>query len=151
MKFSAQEEYGLRCLLALARLGEGASITIPQISQRENLTVSHVAKLMAILRSAGVVKATRGQQGGYQMARQPGQIKVREVLEPLGGRLFDEDDYCDRFQGGECPHTSKCEVKPLWRAIQRAVDLVVDCTTVQDLMDNQVADPSVQLMKARPC
>jgi DNA-binding IscR family transcriptional regulator len=30
MKFSAQEEYGLRCLLTLARLGEGASITIPQ-------------------------------------------------------------------------------------------------------------------------
>lgn len=151
MKFSAQEEYGLRCLLALARLGEGASITIPQISQKEHLTVSHVAKLMAILRSAGLVKATRGQQGGYQMARKPEQIKVKEILEPLGGRLYDEDEFCDRFQGADCTRANGCELKPLWRAIQRAVDLVVDCTTLEDLMQNRVADPTVQMMKPNPC
>jgi len=35
MKLSAQEEYGLRCLLRLGREGEGASLTISELSQRE--------------------------------------------------------------------------------------------------------------------
>ncbi|ARU39689.1 hypothetical protein CCB80_00435 [Armatimonadetes bacterium Uphvl-Ar1] len=63
MKFSAQEEYGLRCLIALARKGVGQSMTIPEISDQEGLTSSHVAKILAILRRSGFVASTRGQSG----------------------------------------------------------------------------------------
>lgn len=121
----------------------------PAISHQEHLTISHVAKLMAILRSAGVVKATRGQQGGYQMARRPVEIKVREVLEPLGGRLYDESEFCDRFQGDGCPHTKECDLKPLWRAIQQSVDTVVDRYTVEDLLEGRIVAPNVHLMGSR--
>jgi len=51
MKLTSQEEYGLRCLLRLAR--EGESLTIPKISQKEGISNFYVAKLMRILRRAG--------------------------------------------------------------------------------------------------
>ena len=71
MKFSSQEEYGLRCLLRIARQGRKASLTIPEISEAEGLSSFYVAKLMRILRRAGLVKSARGQIGGYSLSRPP--------------------------------------------------------------------------------
>src|SRR4051794_21206060 len=98
MKFSAQEEYGLRCLLQIARLGEGGSMTIPEISRVEGLTPTHVAKLTMILRKEGFIRSTRGHGGGYTLARAPEQIAVGEVLAALGGKLYDEE-FCNRHAG----------------------------------------------------
>ena len=67
MKLSAQEEYGLRCLLRLAREGESSSLTIPEISLSEGISNHYVAKLMRILRRGGFVRSARGQAGGYTL------------------------------------------------------------------------------------
>ena len=71
MKLSSQEEYGLRCLLQLARHGDEASLTIAEMSQREGISSPNVAKIMRILRRAGLVASTRGKAGGYTLARPP--------------------------------------------------------------------------------
>lgn len=63
MKLSAQEEYGLRCLLYMARNGESNNHSIPEISRAEGLSVPNVAKLMRILRLGGLVASVRGQAG----------------------------------------------------------------------------------------
>ena len=70
MKLSSSEEYGLRCLLQLARQTPG-SLTIPEISQAEGITHHNVAKLLRILRQGGFVASARGQQGGYALAKPP--------------------------------------------------------------------------------
>ena len=53
MKLSAQEEYGLRCLLRLGAQGDGGNLTIPEISRIEGISPEYVAKLMRILRREG--------------------------------------------------------------------------------------------------
>ena len=50
MKFTAQEEYGLRCLLQIGREGLGGSLTIPEIALRESISIPYVAKLVRLLR-----------------------------------------------------------------------------------------------------
>ncbi len=146
MKFSAQEEYGLRCLVAIARQGSEASLTIPEISRMEGLTPSHVAKLMAILRKSGFVKSTRGQLGGYSLSKEPMKIKIKDVLESLGGRLF-HDGFCDRHSGIEphCVHEGDCLLHPLWTNIQEAVDVVVSRYTLEDVLDQRIPEPLVHL------
>ena len=124
MKLSSQEEYGLRCLLRLARRPE-ASLTIPEISQAEGLSTSNAAKILRILR-----------RGGYSLARPPADIVVGEVLSVLGGRLYDPG-FCDHFAGdGEvCQHSSiDCSVRSLWMSLQQAVDGVLSRTTLADLL-----------------
>lgn len=145
MKFSAQEEYGLRCLLQIARLPGGGSMTIPQISEVEGLTPTHVAKLLMILRKDGFVTATRGQQGGYMLARPANEILVGEVLASLGGRLYD-DEFCARHSGhlDICGHAIDCSVRSLWQVIQSAVDNVVNRLTIADLMAGR-STPNVTL------
>ena len=86
MKFSTQEEYGIRCLLRIARAGAGAGLTSPEISQAEGLSDANVAKLLRILRLGGFVEATRGRVGGYSLARRPADISISEVLHVLVGK-----------------------------------------------------------------
>ena len=136
MKLTSQEEYGLRCLLRLAR--EGESLTIPKISQKEGISNFYVAKLMRILRRGGLVKSVRGQAGGYELARPPDKIVVGEALAILGGRLYDPA-FCEEHSGSEisCTNSVDCSVRSLWRAVQQVVDQVLSKTTLKDLLFNE--------------
>lgn len=146
MKFSAQEEYGLRCMLCLARIEEGESLTIPQISSLEGMTQSHVAKILAILRKSEFIISTRGQLGGYTLAKCSKEILISDLLECLGGRLF-STEFCERHTGIEptCVHESNCAMRPLWQTIQNAVDVAIQGITLSDLVHSNFHDSLVQL------
>jgi Rrf2 family protein len=135
MKLSAQEEYGLRCLLRLGAQGDGRSLTIPEISRAEGISPEYVAKLMRILRRGGLVTSARGATGGYTLSRRADQITSGEALSLLGGRLF-ESDFCERHAGAEslCNHSVDCSIRSLWQALQTAVDKVLTKTTLKDLL-----------------
>jgi Rrf2 family protein len=135
MKFSTQEEYGLRCLIQIAKEGADGSLTIQEIGKREGLTTPHVAKLLMILRKSGLIKSTRGQAGGYTISRAAKDIVVGDVLAVLGGRLYD-DNFCDRHVGTNdvCSHSVGCAVRDLWEDVQEAIDSVVNQITLADLM-----------------
>src|SRR5436309_1871427 len=93
MKITAPEEYGLRCLLRLARAPAGRlpgfpPLTCPEIAAAENLSLPNVNKLMRMLRQAGFVKPSRGFRAGYFLARPPEEIRLGAVLLALGEPLF---------------------------------------------------------------
>lgn len=144
MKFSAQEEYGLRCLLAVARQEDGS--TIPEVARDEGLSIPHVAKLLAVLRKLGYIVSMRGQNGGYSLARPASQITVGRVIADLGGRLYDTG-YCNRHSGlGDlCVHKGQCAIGPLWTKVQKAVDEILESVTLQDLMDR------ADVLEAKAC
>ena len=135
MKLSTQEEYGLRCLLQLGRKGELGAITIPELSQLEGLSQANVAKIMRVLRRGGFVRSTRGQAGGYTLAKPVEAVSIGEVLALLGGRLFDSG-FCDRHSGIEalCTHLPDCSIRPVFRQIQGAVDQVLSGLTLKSLL-----------------
>ena len=138
MKLSTQEEYGLRCLLQLARAGEGASLTITEMSEREGISSPNVAKIMRILRRAGLVKSTRGKAGGYRLTRPAAEVRALAVLSALGGRLFDTT-FCDRHAGVErhCLNTRDCSIRPVLRGLQQAVDHVLGELTLASLLPSE--------------
>mgnify|MGYP001350176160 CR=1 FL=1 len=136
MKLSAQEEYGLRCLLHLAGQVSGTSLTIPKISQAEGISHHNVGKMLRILRQGNFVESERGQHGGYVLARPPEHIVIADVLAVLGGRLFDSS-FCEHHTGIEsnCTHSlSSCSVRALWGRVQEAVDQVLTKLTLRDLL-----------------
>ncbi|MGH9418160.1 MAG: RrF2 family transcriptional regulator [Terriglobales bacterium] len=143
MKFSSQEEYGLRCLLRLGMRHptDGAapgSLTIAEVSRQEGLSAAYVAKLMRVLRTGGLVTSARGAAGGYVLARAPERISVGEALAVLGGRLY-EPQFCKEHSGDErvCTHSVDCSLRSLWRSLQLVLDQVLDKTTLRDLLCNE--------------
>lgn len=140
MKISAQEEYGLRCLLRLA-CSEGESATLPELAAAEGLSVPHVAKLMTVLRQAHLVESVRGRSGGYRLARPPEDINLGALLLILGEPLFDEADYCQRHAGiapgGVCVNHSSCSVKALWQTLGEWMRQTLERISLADLIRHE--------------
>jgi iron-sulfur cluster assembly accessory protein len=138
MKFSAQEEYGLRCLITIAR---GECTTIPEISKREGLSEAHVAKLLSTLRKANLITSTRGQSGGYALTKPASETYLSEVIDVLGGRLYDEG-FCERHSGigGTCNHSSGCTIRSVWHEVQVAVDSVLSRVTLEDIVRGEMEE-----------
>ncbi|MDA0333733.1 MAG: Rrf2 family transcriptional regulator [bacterium] len=137
MKLSAQEEYGLRCLLQVARQPQGQSVTIPEIADAEGVSPHNVARYLGALRKGGIIGSERGQHGGYTLAREPSSIVVAEVLAALGDPLYDPS-FCNHFTGAgdTCQHTAvDCSIRGLWMQVQNAVDDVLARINLQQLLD----------------
>lgn len=138
MKLSSMEEYGLRCLLQIARAGQGASLTIAEMSEREAISAPNVAKIMRVLRRGGLVRSTRGKSGGYTLARAATEVRALDVLAVLGGRLFDTG-FCDRHAGlsGNCLNTRECSIRPVLAGLQQAIDHVLGELTLASLLRSE--------------
>src|SRR5437867_10039135 len=142
MKVSAQEEYGLRCILQIARhqrSGRSNPLTLAEIAREEGLTVPHVAKLIRTLRKAGLVKSTLGRTGGYVLTRDATRISVAEVLAALGGgRLYDAS-YCDRHAGDlkVCTHMGDCSIRSLWGVLEELLERVLRRTMLSELISGE--------------
>lgn len=141
MKVSATEEYGLRCMLQLARWQQENSpqpLALAEMAREEGLTVPHVAKLIRTLRKAGLVKSVLGRTGGYILSRRAEQISVAEVLGSLGGRLFDTD-YCARFSGEQaiCTHMGDCSIRSLWGVLGTLLERVLSQTKLSELISSE--------------
>ena len=152
MKFTALEEYGLRCILHLARKEvdrddgdvsgsqEGASLTLGEIAEQEGLTQQYAGKIFRILAKAGLVESERGRKGGYHLTRRPEEITISDVLTALGGKFF-ERRLCGRYTGDRtfCVHTTNCAIRSVWTEVQQAVDQVLETNTLRDLVARERA------------
>ncbi|MCI0463388.1 MAG: Rrf2 family transcriptional regulator [Gemmataceae bacterium] len=151
MKITAQEEYGLRCLLRVAGAAGGHSLTLPEIAAAEGLSVPYAAKLLSVLRQAGLIESVRGRSGGYRLARSPREIGLGSLLLELGEPLFDEPGYCERHAGtpggSSCVHHDACSLRPLWQTLEHWIRGTLDQITVADLLQSEGS--IAELVRAR--
>ena len=138
MQLLAQEEYGLRCLVELARHGRPEPLTIQEIARAEGLSTDYAAKLLRELRRGGLVASTRGASGGYRLARAPQEISVWDAIQVLGGALFPEAFCaCHPGQRRGCVHDVDCSLRALWRRVDRAVRELLSGITLADLRGSE--------------
>ncbi len=134
MHILAIEEYGLRCLLQVSLHPGPGPITAPEIARREGLGPEYVSRIMAALRSGGLVVSARGAAGGYRLARPADRIDVWEAIQVLGGEFFPEG-FCDCHPGQrrECIHTTDCAIRALWRKVERTLRGALERISLADL------------------
>ena len=138
MKISAQEEYGLRCLLQLARADlEGESLTLGQIAQREGISAANAGKLMWILNKESLVQSQRGIKGGYHLARPASEIRLNQVIHVLDGERA--DSHCKSYTGvlDSCVHTGDCGIRPVIVELHQIVDNALSEITLSQLLGTE--------------
>src|SRR5580698_9606402 len=147
MKITAQEEYGLRCLLRLARGPAQQSLTIVEIAEAEKLSIPYTAKLLSVLRQAGLVESVRGRNGGYALVQPPAAIGLGAVLWALGESLFANPEYCERHAGtegdGGCVHQDNCSLRGLWTSLDHWMRVALDRITLADLLESESRIPEM--------
>ena len=137
MKISAQEEYGLRCLVQLASLPDGESLTLPQIAELEGISTANAGKLMWLLNKAEFVHSTRGTKGGYSLARPAEDIKLNEI-----SKVLDEDvmtKHCDSYTGvlDSCVHKGDCGIRPVIIGLHEIVENALSRITLAQMVGTE--------------
>jgi len=138
MKLTAQEEYGLRCLIQVARRAggpEGTPVSIRAVSEAEGLSLDYTAKLLRVLRQAGLLVSTRGTAGGYTLAAEPSEITVWRAMKVLDSPFYSEA-FCEGHSGkrSSCVHSSACSIRVLWKWVGTALETALDRVTLDDLV-----------------
>lgn len=138
MKFSTQEEYGLRLLLRIAKSDSPNGLTIPEISELEGLSTANVGKILRMMRLSGFIESARGQTGGYKLNKPADQIPIGDILTSLGGKLY-ESGFCDMHSGIEniCTNSIDCSIRSLWKTVQTLLDDVLSKISLQDLLGKE--------------
>jgi Rrf2 family iron-sulfur cluster assembly transcriptional regulator len=138
MKITAQDEYGLRILVRIAKCKDSLGLSIPQLSALEGLSQPNVSKLTRILRIEKLVNSTKGHVGGYVLARPADTITVNDILKAFSGRLFDQE-FCVNHAGTMkvCSNSVDCSIRSLWTIVQSAIDNLLDKITLSDLSNGE--------------
>ena len=134
MKLSTRARYGTRALLDLAlHSGEGA-VLLKDIARRQEISLPYLEHLISPLVAAGIVKSTRGARGGILLLKPPAEIKLSEVLELLEGSMAPVD--CVN-NPKICPRSDLCVTRDIWSEMKKAMNGVLEATTLQDLVERQ--------------
>lgn len=131
MKISTKGRYAVRVMLDLALHDTGECIKVKEIAARQGISEKYLEQIIAVLNRAGYVKSVRGAQGGYRIARDPGEYTVGMILRLTEGSLapvacLDEDREA-------CERCDTCETLEIWKKLYEAINGVVDSVTVADL------------------
>ncbi|MBI4115847.1 MAG: Rrf2 family transcriptional regulator [Candidatus Omnitrophica bacterium] len=87
MKLTKRGEYGLRALLALAMVHGQRTLSLREISSKENLPTKFLEQIMMVLKRSNLVESVKGKHGGYSLSRSPEKITVGEVIRAVDGPL----------------------------------------------------------------
>ena len=115
MKISLKVDYACRVMAELARLhGSGTLAQIDHLAKTEAVPANFLAQILGQLRTHGPISSRRGNQGGYTMARPPGEISLYDILMAVEGGCL---HLSGNFQG-----RSGRRLKQIWDEISE--DLV---------------------------
>ena len=135
MKVSATEEYGLRCLMHLAKAHHlGATVTTPDVAAGEGLPPHYAAKLLVTLRRAGLVQSVRGVKGGVRLARPPEEITIADAFKALSGTAVRTGACMSTDAHVACNRAAACGLRDVWATLTQIVTVLLSRITLADLI-----------------
>lgn len=87
LTISNKSRYGIAALLALAEFYNSGLLQIKDIALRCDIPHQFLEQIFNRLGKAGIIKSTRGKNGGYELAKPPGQITVLQIVNALEGEI----------------------------------------------------------------
>lgn len=135
MKITSKSHYGVQVMTDLAESWGQGPISLAQIAHREHLSHDYLEQLMVPLRRHNLVKAQRGVQGGYLLARAPEEIKFGEIIEALEGEIA---PVVCVAKGGKvyCSSEKFCKSKKVWGKIQKSFLEALNSVNLREALED---------------
>ena len=129
MKISTRGRYALIIMIYLAKNYESNNyITLKEISEKEDISLKYLEKIMALLTKAKLVETLRGASGGYRLNKNPEDYSVLEIIKASEGPIKTVD--CDN----NCTKKDTCISKKLWCDLDNTLNEFFDNKTLKDLL-----------------
>ncbi len=136
MKISTKGRYALRMLIELAEQRDKGFIALKEIADKQNISKKYLEQIIPILNRSGILITNRGYQGGYKLAKEPGEITIGEILRNTEGSLAPVA--CMEQSPNQCERCNECVTLPIWIGLERVVNEYLDGITLQDVLEQKV-------------
>jgi Rrf2 family iron-sulfur cluster assembly transcriptional regulator len=132
MRVSTRGDYAARALLSLALHTEEAPTSVREIAERTALPQPYLEQILLALKGAGIVRSKRGVGGGYVLARDPGDIRLSEIVRAVDGPIT-AGDFGEPHTDGACDHEGQCVLLTIWGAAGSHMRSFLDSFTLADI------------------
>ena len=132
MKITYKGDYALKALLDLALHYDQGVSTINDVAKRIDEPVKFLEKVLLELKKGGFVESKRGNVGGYQLAKNPADITLGQVIRHIDGAI--EPIACVEKGYSNCIDLRKCVFKNIWRKVAQATSDIIDHVNFADLV-----------------
>ena len=131
MTLSTKGRYAVTAMLELTIRNQKGPVTLAEISEDQDISLSYLEQLFANLRKHGLVKGMRGPGGGYQLGKEPTEISVASII-----MAVDEKVDVMKCKGeGNCHDGQKCITHNLWQSLSCQIYTFLDNISLQNLVD----------------
>ena len=135
MQVSQKTQYALRAVFELARRHGCGPTRIGDIAERQAIPPRFLEGILNQLRQAGLLRSVRGSRGGYELALEPTEISVGDMMRIIEGPIGPTE--CLDEGEADCPLYGSCAFEPMWRRAAVALAAVYDGTTFADLLEEE--------------
>ena len=135
MKISTKGRYALRLMIDLAEHYESGLTALKDVSAREGISIKYLEQIVTQLSKAGLLRSTRGPQGGYRLAKAPDSYTVGDILRVTEGSLApvacleDEPNLCER--------QTNCVTLEVWQGLYQVIETYIDHIRLNDPVERK--------------
>jgi len=116
----------------LALVYPETAVSLKEVAGQQKLSVKYLEQIMRALKAAGLVRSLRGAHGGYELAKAPSEITLKDVYDALEGAssltacVEDPDS---------CPKHEVCPTRDIWVEMTESMTRVLRSRNLQDIVD----------------
>jgi Rrf2 family transcriptional regulator, iron-sulfur cluster assembly transcription factor len=138
VKLSTKGRYAVMAMVDLARHAQAKPVSLSDIAQRQEISLSYLEQLFARLRRAGLVRSVRGPGGGYRLAKTSLETRVSEIIlavdEPIKATR------CTEMGASGCrADRSKCLTHDLWEELGNQIQVFLSSVSLHDVLERKLA------------
>ena len=130
MKISTKGRDALRVMVDIAENGKDGSVSISEISNRQEISNKYLEQIISKLVKANFLKSSRGQTGGYKLVKKPSEYRVGDILRVSEGNLSPLKCLHDY----KCLRQEKCLTFDFWEGLDKVINNYADSVTLEDLL-----------------
>ena len=134
MKISTKGRYALRMLLDMATHQDAGAVALKDIAERQNISKKYLEQIALVLSQAGILRGSRGHQGGYRMIGRPEDYTVCQILETMEGSLHPVA--CLDHRPNDCSRCNGCETLYIWEGLDEVIRRFLSSMTLADVLEH---------------
>ncbi len=141
MKLSTKGRYAVMAMVDLAGSGSEKPVSLADIAERQEISLSYLEQLFARLRRSGLVRSVRGPGGGYLLARRPDATRISDIVLAVDEPLHATRCRPGSAKGCRSDH-SRCATHDLWEELGNQIYLFLSSVTLDDVVERRVLGTS---------
>ncbi|MCB9591613.1 MAG: Rrf2 family transcriptional regulator [Sandaracinaceae bacterium] len=133
MKLSNKGRYGVKAIFDIAFHNHGKATQIKEIAERQAIPPRFLEQIFQDLKRAGLVTSKRGPRGGYQLAVEPADIRLGDIIRALEGPVALAE--ATRGSEDEGDATSRAVTDEAFEDLAEQIEACFDGKTIEDLCE----------------